>query len=84
MIRAVIEAMVIVSGIVDAPMVVIILVSGIVIVNAVSIMAWRVIHRLSTKSGAEPLGLRLLWRNGKQSQYRDHKKKILHRVLILN
>src|ERR1700758_3513968 len=82
MVRAVIEAMVIVSGIIGALMVVIIFVSEIVIVIAVCVVAWRVIHRFTTKSDGEPLGLRFVWCDGRQSQYPDHKdKKIFHRVL---
>ena len=57
MVRAVVEAMVIISGIIGALMVVIIFVSEIVIVVAVSVMAWRVIYRLTTKSGGETLSL---------------------------
>jgi hypothetical protein len=85
MVRAVIEAMVIVSGIIGASMVVIIFVSEIVIVIAVSVMAWRVGHRFTAKSDGETLGLRFVWSNGQQCQHCDHKdNEIFHRVLIVN
>ena len=83
-IRTVIVAAVVGSGIINASVVVIIFVSGVVVVMAVSIIVWRVISRCITNGDGETLGLRFGWRHGRQPQYRNHKnKKIFHLACLV-
>src|SRR5262245_19676114 len=81
MVRDVIVATVVGSGIVDASMVVIILFSGIKMVVVISVIARRVILRSITESDSETLGRRFVWCHGHEPQYHNRKdKKAFHRV----